>query len=121
MTAAGRLRLLSVMFVLAAGCSAAVAASNPDPLKLPDSVLEPLGWSKLDGWSSDDHSAAFSVFLASCRPLLKGAKPVPETRSMSDALEAVCRRAAAAGRLNSEQARRFFERNFRPNRVGLLN
>jgi membrane-bound lytic murein transglycosylase A len=121
MTAPGRLRLLTIVFVLVAGCGAAMAASNPDPLQLPDSALEPLGWGALDGWSSDDHAAAFAVFLASCRPLLKGAKPIPETKSMSEALAAVCRRASAAGRLNAEQARKFFERNFRPNHVARLS
>ena len=39
---------------------------------------------------------------------------------MSDALLAVCRRASASGRLNAQQARRFFERNFRPHRVARL-
>jgi membrane-bound lytic murein transglycosylase A len=120
MTAAGRLRLLTILFVFA-GCGAAMAASDPEPLKLPDSALEPLAWGQLDGWSSDDQAAAFSVFLASCRPLLKGAKPIPETKPMSEALTTVCRRASAAGRLNAEQARRFFERNFRPNHVARLS
>ena len=73
----------------------------------------PRSFCELDGWSSDDHAAAFSVFLASCRPLLKGAQPIPETKLMSEALAAVCRRARGAGRLNGEQARRFFERNSR--------
>ena len=121
MTALGRLRLPTVAFVIVAAGSAAVAASSPDPLKLPDSALQPLGWSELDGWGADDHAAAFSVFLASCRPLLKGAKPLPETKPMSEALAAVCRRASVAGRLNAEQARKFFERNFRPNHVARLS
>jgi peptidoglycan lytic transglycosylase A len=121
MTAAGRLRLLTIVFVLFAGCGAAMAASQPEPLKLSDSALEPLNWAQLDGWRSDDHAAAFAVFLASCRPMLKGAKPIPETKSMSEALGAVCRRASAAGRLNAEQARKFFERNFRPNHVARLS
>jgi hypothetical protein len=65
MTAAGRLRLLTIMFVVFAGCRAATAASEPEPLKLPDTALVPLNWSQLDGWNSDDHAAAFAVFLAS--------------------------------------------------------
>src|SRR5229473_429772 len=121
MTAAGRLRLLTIVFVLVAGCGAAMPASDLEPLKLPDAALEPLNWGSLDGWNADDHAAAFAVFLASCRPLLKGAKPIPETKSMSEALAAVCRRASAAGRLNAEQARKFFERNFRPNHVARLS
>src|SRR5260370_17479146 len=70
MTAAGRLRLLTIMFVLAAGCGAAMAASNPEPLKLSDSALEPLNWGQLDGWTSDDHPPALPAFLARCPPLL---------------------------------------------------
>src|ERR1700693_3814935 len=69
MTAPGRLRLLTIVFVLVAGCGAAMAASDPEPLKVPESALEPLGWGQLDGWNADDQAAAFSVFLASCRPL----------------------------------------------------
>ena len=121
MTAAGRLRLLTIVFVLVAGCGAAMPASDPEPLKLPDAALEPLNWGALDGWNADDHAAAFAVFLASCRPILKGAKPIPETKPMSDALATVCRRASSAGRLNAEQARKFFERNFRPNHVARLS
>jgi membrane-bound lytic murein transglycosylase A len=121
MTAVGRLRLLILVLIVAAGRGAAVAAGYPDPLKLPDAALEPMSWSELDGWRSDDQAAAFSVFLASCRPMLRGAKPIAETKTMSDALLSVCRRAAAAGRLNAEQARRFFERNFRPNHIARLS
>src|SRR5262249_37129614 len=112
MTAALRLRLPTVLLALLAGSGIAFGASALEPLKLSDASLEPLGWHELDGWRSDDHAAAFSVFLASCRPLLKGAKPFPETKAMSDALSTVCRRASAAGRLGSEQARRLFERSF---------
>jgi membrane-bound lytic murein transglycosylase A len=119
MTAAGRPRILPILLVLVAGCGAAMARSA-DTLKLPDAALQPLGWGELDGWGSDDHAAAFSVLLASCRPLLNGAKPIPETKLMSEALTAVCRRARAAGRLNSDQARKFFERNFRPSHVARL-
>src|SRR5437868_8422076 len=91
MTAVGRLRVLTtlLLYVLLAGGGAALAASHPDSLKLPDSALEPMSWAQLDGWSYDDHAAAFSVFVASCAPLLKGAKPIAETKRMSEALTAV--------------------------------
>src|SRR5262249_1075949 len=121
MTAALRLRLPTVLLALLAGSGIALRASALEPLRLPDASLEPLGWHELDGWRSDDHATAFSVFLASCRPLLKGAKPIPETTLMSEALTTVCRRASAGGRLSSEQARRFFERNFRPEHVARLS
>ena len=48
-----------------------ISKPSLEPLKLPDSALEPLDWSALDGWATDDHSAAFATFLASCRPCLR--------------------------------------------------
>src|SRR5262249_29206696 len=34
----------------------------PDPLHVPDTQLEPVQWSDLDGWSADDHAAAYAAF-----------------------------------------------------------
>jgi membrane-bound lytic murein transglycosylase A len=62
----------------------------------------------------DDHAAAFATFLASCRPLLRTSLSDGKKRPMYVALMHVCRQAVAAGRLSEEQARLFFERNFRP-------
>jgi hypothetical protein len=45
------------------------AASANEPLKLADSQLEPVNWTELAGWPTDDHLAAFSVYqpiVASC-------------------------------------------------------
>jgi hypothetical protein len=86
----------------------------PDPLRLPDSALEPIDWNALDGWTADDHAAAFATFLTSCRPLLRTVLSKGETRPMYFALTHVCRQALASGRLAAEPARAFFERNFRP-------
>jgi membrane-bound lytic murein transglycosylase A len=96
------------------------SAGEPEPLKLPDSQLEPIGWNALDGWAADDHAASFAAFLASCRPLLRTVAPESEMRPMYAALKDVCRRAVAAGALAREPARRFFERNFRPLRIARL-
>jgi membrane-bound lytic murein transglycosylase A len=93
---------------------------RPEPLKLPGSALEPIDWSTLDGWAVDDHAAAFATFLASCRPLLRTMLPKGETRPMYFALRHVCRDAVAVGRLAEEQARMFFESNFRPLRITKL-
>jgi membrane-bound lytic murein transglycosylase A len=91
-----------------------------EPLSVPESQLEPLDWNALDGWAADDHAAAFATFLASCRPLIRTIPPAGETRPMYFALKQVCRRALAAGRLTEQQARLFFERNFRPLRITKL-
>jgi membrane-bound lytic murein transglycosylase A len=96
------------------------SAPGPAPLTLPDSQLEPLDWNALGGWAADDHGAAFATLLVSCRPLVRTITPKGETRPMYFALKDVCRRALAADRLSNEQARLFFERNFRPLRISKL-
>jgi len=97
-----------------------VAPPQPDPLRLPDSALEPIDWNALGGWQADDHASAFVTFLASCRPLLHASPAENEKRRMSVALTHVCQQALAAGRLPEDQARLFFERNFRPLRITRL-
>jgi hypothetical protein len=52
------------------------SAPRLEPLSLPQSQLEPIDWSKLDGWLTDDHAAAYATFLASCRPLLRTVAPM---------------------------------------------
>ena len=90
------------------------STAPPEPLQLRDTALEPIEWSALKGWSGDDHVAAFATFLASCRSLLRSSLRQDEKRPMYAALTQVCRRALVAGRLAEDQARLFFERNFRP-------
>ncbi len=93
------------------------SAPRPEPLTLPDSQLEPIDWNALERWAADDHVAAFTTFLASCRPLLRTIPPAGETRPMYFALKHVCRRALSVGLLAETQARLFFESNFRPVRI----
>jgi membrane-bound lytic murein transglycosylase A len=97
-----------------------IAKPLPEPLRLPDSALEPIDWNALDGWQTDDHGAAFATFLASCRPRLRATPSEADSRPMSLALTHVCQQALAAGRLTEEQARMFFEHNFRPLRITKL-
>jgi hypothetical protein len=52
-------------------CSTASAASAQEPLKLAGSQLEPIKWTELAGWGSDDHLAAFAAYQASCQALSK--------------------------------------------------
>ena len=83
-------------------------------MKIPDAALEPIAWSDVDGWASDDHAAAFATFLASCRPIVNGGKAEPDPRPMASAIKTVCGRAKIAGTLDSAKAGAFFEDNFRP-------
>jgi len=97
-----------------------VSKPLPEPLKLPNSALEPIDWSALGGWATDDHAAAFATFVTSCHALLRTVLSKSDTRPMYLALTHVCRQALATGRPTAEQARMFFERNFRPLRITKL-
>jgi membrane-bound lytic murein transglycosylase A len=115
MTSARVARFPILAFGLLAGLAPALAA-GPGSLKFPDASLEPSTWSQLDGWAADDHATAYKTFLTSCRALLPQ-KAAPAARRFSEAMKAVCRRALAAPRLNDEEARAFFEKNFHPLRI----
>jgi membrane-bound lytic murein transglycosylase A len=99
---------------------AAMSTPGPEPLKFADTALEPIDWNALYGWAIDDHAAAFATFQNSCRPLLRTVPPKSEMRPMYFALTHICHQAVAVGRLTEEQARAFFERNFRPLRITKL-
>src|SRR5262245_25895835 len=95
------------------------AAEGDDPLTLLDSQLEPINWSDIEGWTADDHLAAFAAYRASCQPFLKTRRPQDE-RPVYAALWQVCRRAARLKPANAAAARTFFEDNFRPVRIARL-
>ena len=95
---------------------AGTASAEPGSLKFPDAWLEPADWSRLDGWTSDDHSAAYATLVASCRAILPQ-KPKPAARRFVEAMQQVCRRALATMPLDEAQARTFFEQNFLPLRI----
>jgi peptidoglycan lytic transglycosylase A len=95
------------------GMAPAAQAEDAEPLKIPDSQLEPLPWTALDGWAADDHVASFSAFLKSCAPFLASKEP-REGRPIHTALWHVCRRAASLRPTQAAEAQAFFEENFRP-------
>jgi peptidoglycan lytic transglycosylase A len=116
--AAVTIALLAALPILAA---LPLAARDVDPLQTPDTQLEPVSWSDIDGWADDDHAAAFGTFRTSCNPFL-AARTNRDSRPIHRALWEVCRRAAAAGALGNDKAkaRDFFEQNFRPVRIAKL-
>jgi membrane-bound lytic murein transglycosylase A len=97
-----------------------ISTLQAEPLRLPNSALEPIEWNALNGWRVDDHAAAFATFLTSCRPLLRASVREGDKRLMYLALTQVCRQALGVGRLTDDQARLFFERKFRPLRITKL-
>jgi membrane-bound lytic murein transglycosylase A len=95
----------------------AAASTQADALNLRNAQLQGLSFSALDGWTDDDHAAAFSTFLKSCRAILNANKTMRSARPVLAGLFKACERAAAAEQLDGEQARAFFESNFKPVRV----
>jgi peptidoglycan lytic transglycosylase A len=99
---------------------AGTAAAEPGSLKFPDASLQPSDWTQLDGWTGDDHAAAFATFQASCRAILPQ-KPKPAARRFIEAMKTVCRRAREATEpASAAQARAFFEENFLPLRIAKM-
>jgi membrane-bound lytic murein transglycosylase A len=102
-------------FWLIAAANAPALASGA--LNFRNAQVEPLAFSVLDGWNDDDHVAAFNTFLKSCGAILNGSKAMRAARPFYGALFKVCERAVAAGPLDTDHARAFFEDNFKPVRV----
>src|SRR5262249_14155308 len=94
------------------------AASTPaDAWSLRNAKLEGLSFAVLDGWKDDDHAAAFATFVKSCRAILNANKTMRSARPILGGLFKACEHAAAAGELDGDRARAFFENNFKPVRV----
>ena len=94
-------------------------SSKHEPLKLAGSQIEPVKWSELSGWASDDHLAAFAAYQAGCRAARKRPR-TDDLVQISGALTNVCRKALALQPRDSDTARAFFEQNFQPVRIARL-
>jgi membrane-bound lytic murein transglycosylase A len=105
-----------------AGMSTAVHGVDAEPIEFPDTQYEPVDWADLNGWANDDHAAAFSTFLASCRAVTvtKQRPPAREAIPIFDALKDICVRAFAAIPLDEDGAKKFFEDNFTPLRINRI-
>jgi membrane-bound lytic murein transglycosylase A len=95
----------------------AVASTPADAWSLRNAKVEESSFAALDGWKDDDHAAAFATFLKSCRAILNANKTMRSARPILGGLFKACERAAAAGELDRDRARAFFENNFKPVRV----
>ena len=116
-----RVFCLFVLLIGLAGQSLVARAAETEPLKLPDTQYEPVEWADVDGWANDDHAAAFSTFLASCRVLTTTKqRSGRDAGPVGDALKDVCTRALAAIPLDDNAAKKFFEDNFTPLRINKL-
>src|SRR5688572_22479843 len=83
---------------------------SPGVLNISGAQLEPMAFGQLDGWAEDDHLAAFAPFLASCRPIVRGAKSKKgDKRLMYRALAPICSEAIDHPPKDAAAARKFFE------------
>jgi len=88
------------------------------PLRIPNTELEPLEFSKLDHWAADDHAASLAALRKSCDAILKHRNP---GKPFEEDLRTVCARAAKLSPSPDEtNSRTFFEENFRPVRISRL-
>src|SRR5207244_9954787 len=90
-----------------------------DPLNIPDTRLEPVKWSELEGWARDDHGAAYAAFQAGSE-VFNRQRQLTDTRPVATALKGICQRMPRAVALKGDKARAFFEENFRPVRIAKL-
>jgi membrane-bound lytic murein transglycosylase A len=68
----------------------------------------PVEYTKIEGWEKDDHAAAFAAFRKSCAKLTTLA-------GSDEKIKAVCDLTVMLkGKLPKDDARRFFEANFKP-------
>jgi membrane-bound lytic murein transglycosylase A len=107
-------------FFAAITCVAASGAAAEGPLKFAGSQLEPVKWSELAGWTTDDHLAAFAAYQASCQALRKKTPRGDDRGQISAALSNACRNAMGLQPKDADTARAFFERNFQPVRISRL-
>lgn len=107
---------LSLIFGLLAGVSAPVTAREL-PAKIRSAQVDTLSFDTLAGWKDDDHAEAYGAFINSCRAILNGTKAMRKARPVYGGLFEVCERAKAAWPLDRDQARVFFEKNFKPVRL----
>jgi membrane-bound lytic murein transglycosylase A len=116
----GRRRAAALIgFVLALPAGAA-HSQRLGPLSLPNTQYEPVAWNDIEGWAEDEHAAAFTAFLKSCRPVTRSAASAEDAQTIPDGRREVCRRALREGPLADAEARAFFEQNFRPVRIAKL-
>jgi membrane-bound lytic murein transglycosylase A len=117
MLGASSRRAIHLSFVFGLWAAAMPATARELPAKLRSAQVDTLSFDRLSGWKDDNHAEAYAAFFNSCRAILNGTKAMRRARPVFGGLFEVCGRAKAAGILESEQARIFFEKNFKPVRL----
>jgi membrane-bound lytic murein transglycosylase A len=98
-------------------CVIAAAATPAHSLSFRNAEVHALTFDRLDGWKTDDHLAAFQAFMKSCGAIKHGSVAMRRKRAVYGGLYNACMKGLAAGTLDREGARKFFEDNFKPVRI----
>jgi len=101
-------------------CLIASAPMPAQALSLRHAEVKALSFAALDGWKDDDQAVAFETFMKSCGAILQGSKAIRKAKPVYGGLYNACEKAttlAAGGKVDTAQARKFFEDNFKPVRI----
>ncbi len=112
---AGFLSVLPLLGLLIAGAIPSAVSAMPKTGQTNGNLIETT-FAALDGWSTDDHSAALSSWLRFCREPYSHLSAQQYGLSVNEAA-ALCRKANAVDTRDPAAARAFFEENFTPFRV----
>ena len=66
-----KLDVIAISGITASLALFAFGQSAAVPLRIPDTALEPVAFTALDGWDNDDHAAGLRTFRNTCQPILK--------------------------------------------------
>ncbi len=91
--------------------------STPGTQDRREVCLSRLSFADLAGFGDDDHLAAFQVFARSCAAIAAKKSPLRNGPPATPALNAIANAALCQEVWEPAQARRFFERHFRPCQV----
>jgi membrane-bound lytic murein transglycosylase A len=113
-------RALSLKSVSALAALCIVVRAPAQAVEFRHAQVAPLTFAALDGWKEDDLAAAFAAFQKSCGAILEGSMAQRKARPVFGGLYNACAAArivAAGGAVDRDQARKFFEDNFKPVRI----
>jgi len=95
----------------------APALAREVPMLLRHAHVVPLSFAAMQGWRRDDHRASYAAFVKSCGAILNASKKARAKHAMLGGLFVACEQATKLGKPSDDQARQFFEDNFRPMRI----
>jgi membrane-bound lytic murein transglycosylase A len=101
-------------------CLIASAPMQAEALHIRHAEVKALSFAALDGWKNDDQAVAYETFMKSCDAILQGSKAIRKAKPVYGGLYNACEKAttlAAGGKVDTAQARKFFEDNFKPVRI----